>query len=164
MWNLFVVVPHSPDDSGNLTAGEGVIGLIGAGAVGKIALDNTGGIQSLHVDVVGVGEGLLVGEIGDGELHGLSGDLGDLEPGDGAVELGIALYQTIGLGAGQIAAEGAALCGGRLLRVAGGQHNELQRRAVGDGVLLLEGAVGIAGDDIGVGKLCDVLILIFIYY
>ena len=105
---LLFVVPHSPHDGGDLAAGQGVVGLVGAGAVGEVALDDACGVQGLDVNIVGIGEGLLVGEVGGGQLQSLGRDLGDLQTGDGAVQLGIAGDQAVGLGLGQIAAEGTA--------------------------------------------------------
>ena len=81
---------HPPDDGGDLTAGQGVVGLIGAGAVGEVPLNDTGGIQRLHIDVIGVGKGLLAGQTGGRKLQRLGGDLRDLQTGDRPVQLGIA--------------------------------------------------------------------------
>lgn len=56
-------------NGGDLTAGQGAVGLVGAGAVGEVALNNACGVQRLHIDVVGVREGLLIGEVGGGQLQ-----------------------------------------------------------------------------------------------
>ncbi len=87
---LLFVVPHSPHNGGDLTAGQGAVGLVGAGAVGEVALNNACCVQRLHIDVVGVRERLLIGEVGGGQLQCLGCDLGDLKPGNRAVQLGVA--------------------------------------------------------------------------
>ena len=74
----------------------------------KIALDNAGGVQGLHIDVVGVGEGLHAGEVAGVQLQRAGGQLGHLEAGDGSAEVHVAAgNQPVGLGLGEIAAEGA---------------------------------------------------------
>ena len=52
---LSLVVFHAPDDGGELAAGEGVAGLIGAGAVGEVALHDARGAEGLDIDVGRVG-------------------------------------------------------------------------------------------------------------
>ena len=66
---LLIVILHSPHNSGDLAAGQGVVGLIGAGAIGEVALNDAGGIQRLHIDVIGIGKGLLAGQTGGRKLQ-----------------------------------------------------------------------------------------------
>ena len=91
----------------------------------------------------------VAGQTGGRKLQRLGGDLRDLQTGDRPVQLGIAGHQSGSLGLRQIAAEGAALHRGGLLAVARRQHDELQGRAVSNGILLLKRSVAVAGDNIG---------------
>ncbi|CAN4046288.1 GDP-mannose-dependent alpha-(1-6)-phosphatidylinositol monomannoside mannosyltransferase, partial [Dysosmobacter welbionis] len=116
------------------------------------ALHDACGIQRLDIGVRGVGEGTDAGQVADAEAHGLGRDLADRQPGDGGVQVHAAGHQPVRLRPGQIAAEHVGVHR-LLLVIASGQHDELQRRAVGHLVVGLEGAVAVSVDHVGVAEL-----------
>lgn len=106
---------HPPDDGGDLTAGQGVVGLISALAAGEVSFHNTGRVQGLNGGIRGIREGLDAGEIGGVQLQGTCGDLGHLQTGDGSGEIHVAAGDdAFGAGLGQVSAEGVGI-GGLLL-------------------------------------------------
>lgn len=56
-----MIVPHSPDDGGDLAPGQGVVRLIGDGAAGEVAFHDAGRVQGLDAGIVRIGEGIGAG-------------------------------------------------------------------------------------------------------
>ena len=151
----FFPFQHPPDHGADLRPADGGLGLEHQAVPLLDPQEDAVVIEGQHREVHGVGKGRAA-VVGPLAAQGLGGDLGDLQAAD-------ALIQSQGGGgaqqaplAGQVeVAAGPVGGGGGLLLVAGGQKDELQGLAQGNGPPGVEGGLAGAGHHAGLVKVLD---------